>query len=334
MQKFKRATAFLLAMLFGMLALCACSSSKKQEQRVIGSCAGYDVLYEELRYVTLTYKDMFESTYGEGIWDDLQTAETYRAELEETVWSMMLNNYAVLAACQAYGMTKESMNDEKIEEAIDEQIEEVIDQYGGKKAYQEDMERLYMTENFLRFCLRVAYLENELKYILTQDLGFIESDLENFIDWLEDGNCVYVQHVFIRNDTGDDPEANRATAEDIRQQLLDGADIGDFVGSKVNEDLQNIAPYFLVRDVYTEVMEDAAFALEEVGDVSEVIDAGNGYYVMVRLDYEESSLLLKSSDLLSSYQWARAEAVAEEMKKDLKIELNEYGKSLDLLTIE
>lgn len=336
MQKIKRITALLLVALLLLPMLGSCSSSTKQEQTVIGTCAGFDVLYEELRYVTLTYKDLFAATYGEGIWDTPESAEQYREELEETVWRVMLNNYAVLSTCLAHGMTTDSMKSDAIENAVDEQVQEVIDQYGGKKAFREALDELYMTEHFLRFCLRVAQLENELLYILTDDLGLIENSTDAFLDWMEDGNSVYVQHIYIRNDVGDNQEANRATAEDIRRQLLDGADIADFVGKKVNEDLENTTPYFLVRDVYTQKMEDAAFALRNVGDVSEVIDTGDGYYVMVRLDYSEATLLIQAAELLTSYQWARVEAIVEEHKTEtqLKIELNEYGKSLDLLTIE
>ena len=333
MQKIKRTALLLLAALMLLSAFNGCSAKEKQEQRVIGTCAGYDVLYEELRYVTLTYKDMFAATYGENIWDTPESAEKYRAELEETVWDMMLNNYAVLYTCAQY-MIQHDMESRVIEDAVDAQIEEMIDQYGGKNEFRDALEELHMTENFARFCLRVAQLENELKYILTDDLGIIENDLEDFRAWLEDDNCVYVQHIFIRNDAGDDIEANRATAEDIRQQLLNGVSISKLVGSAVNEDLQNTAPYFLVRDVYIESLESAAFSLDYVGDISDVVETEDGYYVLVRMEYSEETLNSQQSDLLTSYQWARLEAMADENRNKIAIELNEYGKELDLLTIE
>ncbi len=336
MKTCKRALSLLLALLLLAGALVGCTSAKtKQEQTVIGTCSGFDVLYEELRYVTLTYKKILEGTYGEGIWDDPTTAEQHREELETIVWSMMLNNYAVLATCLDYGMTRESMFSEAINEAVQQQIDDTIEEYGSKSAFRADLEAMHMTENFLRFCLRVAYLENELKYILTSDLGFIETDPRPFLEWLREGNFVYVQHILIRNDPGDDVEANRAKAEEIRSQIERGETrIEDIVGTKVNEDVMNITPYFLVRDVYVEELENAAFALYASGDVSEVVDTVDGFYVLVRMEYDEVELERQADDLLSSYQWAIAEKISMSKKEEISIELNEYGKTLDLLTIE
>ena len=331
MHKFKRAALLLLVAALLLPMLCACSD--KQSQKVIGTCAGYDVLYEELRYVTLSYKDMFAATYGKDIWDTPESAEAYRAELEDMVWDMMLNNYTVLAACNYY-MGTGAMEDEIIDKAVDAQVEEAIEDAGGKRAFRDSLKELYMTEHFLRFCLRVTQLENELLYVLSDDLGIIENDLDRFMNWLEDGNFRYVQHVFISNDPGDDKEENRATAEEIRRRLLEGEDIGTFVGSAVNEDLQNAAPYFLIRDVYVDEMENAAFSLHAVGDVSNVVEVDTGYYVMVLLEYNSTSLLLQGSDLLTSYQWAKVEEKVEEFRSQIKLELNEYGKSIDLLAIQ
>ena len=127
----RRIGALALMLLLCLSALVGCTSAKtKQERRVIGTCAGYDVRYEELRYLTLTYKDLFEETYGEGIWEDPVTAEKYRVELEETVWDLLLNNYAVLATCDQYLPKKNAIEDEAITEAVDGMIEEKGERVG------------------------------------------------------------------------------------------------------------------------------------------------------------------------------------------------------------
>ena len=340
MRRIIKALCLALALLLLLPTLCACQSKwDKEGKKKIGTCAGYDVLYEELRFVTLYYKDSFEATYGEGIWDDPATAEKYRAELEATVWEMMLNNYAVLAACAQYQITKKDLESSAIQSAVDKQISEAIEEAGGKEAFKEMLRSNYMTENFMRFSLAVTELEYELYYTLTDDLGVIMDDQETFLDWLENGNCVYVQHLFIRNDPQDSVEANRAIAEEARERLLRCSDYEKELemmlgNSKTNEDTAVMNPYFIVRDVYTEEITSATLKLKKPGDVSEVVETEDGFYVFVSLEYQTNTLLLQLASLLHSYQWAKVEQEVNRHREGLSITLNDFGKSIDLLAIK
>ncbi len=338
MQHWKRASVLLLAILLMLTALVGCSEDDKQNRKVIGTCAGFDVLYEELRYVTLSYKDMFAATYGQDIWATPESAETYRAELEETVGRVMLNNYAVLAACNYYmgdAMAAGAMEDKDIVAAVDAQIEELKNSYKSESDYKAALKAMYVSEHFLRFTLTVAQLENELLHVLTQDLGLIEDNLTDFYEWLKDGNSVYVQHIFIENDKGEDKEANRQKAESVRDQLR--ADPNAIIALSgdvtVDDDLANINPYYIVRDVYVESVETAALSLGSVGDVSDVIEVENGFYVLIRMEDSEQTLLAQSTALLDSYQWAKVEAEVDSFRDDIALELNDYGKTIDLLAI-
>ena len=335
MRTFKQIAAWLLAVLV-LLCASACSAEKKQQQKVIGTCAGVDVLYEELRCITLFYKDILEATYGEGIWDDPATAEQYRAELEEAVWTNIRNNYAVIETCRRYaGLSAEDvLENEEIKAAVDADIKADIEKFGGKKEFREALAESYMTENFWRFTNKIEYIKLDLMSILSEDMRLFEHDLEAFLSWLEQGNCVCVQHVFIENDEGEDVAANRALAEQTRERLANGTPIGDVINSAVNEDLQNVAPYYIVREVYTEAMEAAAFSLTEVGDVSEVVETDTGFYILVRMADDEASLVLKANDLFWDYKSTKTQQYIDSCKADLTVELNEYGKSIDLLTIQ
>ncbi len=334
MKKRMRVLCVLLSVLL-LLSMLGCKSKQeKQNERVIGTCEGYDVLYEELRYVALTYRDLLEDQYGEGIWDNPETAEQHRAELEETVWRIMRNNYAVLATCAAYGLEKKDLESSEIKAAVDKSIQSAISAYGSKKAFREEIEQLYMTENLMRFTLSVAQLENELYYVLTSDLGVIMNSTDAFVDWLEQGNYVYVQHIFIENDKGEDVEANRQKAEQVRGELLRGEhDVAYYISNGINEDISNVTPYYLVRDVYTEAMEEAAFEMTEVGDVSSVVETDSGFYVLVRMEDDSQTFLSRLPSVFTSYQWAKMEELVEEKKQNVSIALNDYGKSIDLLTI-
>lgn len=337
MKQIKRMLACLLAitMLFTFLPSCSDEDeATAQEQKVIGTCVGYDVLYEELRYVTLLYKEKFEATYGAGLWSNPETAAQYRAKLEATVWDNMCNNYAVLALCGDY-MDEDQMNSTTIDQSVEAKITEMIEAYGSTEAMQNALSATHMTEHFMRFCLRVSALENELYYILTQDLGLIQNDQTAFADWLEDGNAVYVQHIYVSNDQGEDVEANRAKAEESRRMLMEGEKtIGELIASSANEDMLNTTPYYIVRDVYTEVMENAAFSLSNVGDVSDVIETPDGFYVLVRMPEDEQIFVSKIPYLLKSYQWAKLEQMVEAKKETVSVQLNDYGKTIDLVAIQ
>ena len=330
-----------LALLLLLPTLCACKKNKweKEGKKKIGECAGYDVLFEELRFVTLYYKDSFAATYGADIWDNPETAEQYRAELEETVWDMMLNNYAVLAACSQYRITKKDMESDAIQNAVDEKIAQAKAEAGGEEAFQQMLKDSYMTENFMRFSLAVTEMEYELYYTLTDDLGVIMDDQETFLDWLEDGNCTYVQHLFIRNDPHDDVEANRALAEKSRERLYRSMDYKSELelmlgNAETHEDTAVMTPYFVVQDVYSEDITSAVLKMDQPGEVSEVVETDDGFYVFVCMEYKTDTLLLQLSSLLHSYQWAKVQEEIDRHRSDISISLNDYGKSIDLLEIK
>ena len=336
MQIIKRITVCLLAVSI-LLLLCACAD---QNRKVIGTAVGCDVYYEELRFVTLSCKDELAAKYGSDIWDTSESSEKYRAELEEMVWDRMLNNYAVLAACLKYGYSVDDLENDRIVAAVDKQVEEAIAALGSEDEFEKALAKSYTTESFLRFSLAVQELENELRYALI-DAGVIEGSTDAFMDWLEDGNAVYVQHILIRNDEGDDHSANRALAENLRTQLIAGeTTIDKLVGvAATNEDVSNIEPYYIVRDVYDPTFEAATLVLEHAGDVSEVVETDLGYYVFVRLEEEISdgvnlTMLKKVDALFYSYQWTKVEDIVQAQRANVQLVLNDFGKSIDLLEIK
>lgn len=332
MTKWIRFAAVLLLCLLLIVPLTSCADARMK--KTIGTCAGYEVPYGELRYITMINRELMKNAYGEDIWTDPAKTAQYLPELESIIWDNLRNNYAVLALCAKYGLTKDDLYSDAIQDAVDQKIKEAIEQYGSKSAFRKAMKEQYMTEDFVRFALAVTQLENELLHVLTDDLSVIFPTVEPFVAWLEEGNYVRVQHVFIENDKDESIEENRALAESVRSQLLQGENIATFINSAINEDLYNTAPYYLVRDVYVEEMEDAAFRLHYVGDVSEVVETDRGFYVLVRIEDDRSALYSASLSLLESYQWAKLEEMVNETKNTLKVELNDYGKGLDLLKIK
>ena len=120
-----------LALVLMLTALAGCTSrADRENQRVIGESGGFDVLYEELRFVTLLVKDAMAGEYGADIWKNADTAEQYRAELEERVMDKLRANYMVLATCAAYGISTDS---KEADNYVDRQIDQLITQECGGK---------------------------------------------------------------------------------------------------------------------------------------------------------------------------------------------------------
>jgi hypothetical protein len=331
-----RVISILLALTFFMAVLTGCSASRPikstdEELAVIGQVGTFDVLYEELRYVTMNYKNQFKVRYGEGIWDNEETAAKYRAELEETVFQNITVNYAVLSLCAEAGI---SIENETIQSAVKDYFVSLVDEVGGRSNYRKSLEENYATDHFMRFTIGVDYCQNELFYVYTEDLALIEKDEEKIYDIIMAGNFVRTLHVYIQNDAGDDVAANRKKAEEVRGKLLAGTDIKTIIGSSVNEDfnLTSTDGYYFTRGEMVKSYEDAAFALN-IGGISEVVETDSGFYVIERLALETSYVLANLSDLAQQYQYARLNEFIDAEQARLTLTLNDYGKSIDLTKI-
>ena len=344
--KFLRAAALLL--LSGMLicSFCACANAKNK--KAVATAGEYEIPYEQLRFITMTYKLELDARYGDGddtngtIWDDAATAEQYRAELEELVWGTMRENYAVLQACSARGIGRDVFEDRDIQASVDESIAALIAEYSSKSVYNQALEESYATENLFRFYFAL----DEMKYLLHASMkkdGAFFSDEATFEEWLTDGNGVYVQHFLLNHESDEEKEANRQILENAREKLISGEwTIADCI-NRANDDLSNVAPYYLVRNVHKDAMVDAAVDLEWVGDVSEIVEVEDALYVFVRMEETEiegadgtvqTTLSLQLTNLLSNYQWAIVGDAVEAAKADVNIELNDYGKKIDLVTMQ
>lgn len=331
-------------LLFCNLVACANSKNKK----AVATVGEYEVPYEQLRFVTMTYKAELDARYGDGnaengtIWDDTATAEKYRTELEKLVWDTIREDYAILQACAAHGIGRKVFEGKDIKKTVDQIIDDEIAQFASKREYKDFLEEVYATENILRF----KYALDEMKYLLRAAMkkdGAFLSDESAFEAWFLDGNGAYVQHFLLYHENDEEKEANRAILEDAREKLISGEwTLADCI-NRANDDPSNAAPYFMVRNVQKDVLVDAAVELENVGDVSEIVEVEGALYVLVRMEElpivgvdgtTETPLSLQLTDLLSNYQWAIVGDAVEAVKADLNIERNDYGKSIDLVTME
>lgn len=340
MSKFLRTAALVLVILMLTPLLGGCSQNKK----VIATCGDYEIYYEQLRFATLNFKLELDDLYGDGIkdngtiWDDPELAAKYQPMLEERVWGLMADNYAVLAACAAYGIGKDVMESDAIKAAVDKQMKDLRDYHGTYEAYELAIEASFMTEDVFRFYFAIEEMKTLLWAKMKEQNEFI-TDEEAFHTWLKDGNCAYVQHVMRKVSEGDDAEVERVFIEDMYAALTAyGVDpvekLPSLINSLMHEDAANTAPYYLVRGIHEDELVDAALALEHVGAVSEIIELENAFYVLVRMEEEDGTLSSQLTTLLADYQWSIVGERVEAAKKTLQFEKTDFYNGLNLLEIQ
>ena len=354
--KFKAVRMICAALALLLLAACLAGCSGKikpvdstdQEMQVVGKCDDYDIRYEELRFVTLTYKRILEQKYGEGIWDDAKTAEKYRAELEELVLENLKVNYAVLTGCENLFVDTESKDiDEYVQGEIETLVNQSVDKggFGGDfDAYLAWLAENGLTDNYLRFIYRVDYLESAMYYaVIAADIfAYSEANYSDFLDYVLAGEeYARTIHVYIPIEDQEKKQSYYDTAKKIADELAACEDdeeryslMCSHIGSSVNKDLTiSKNGYYFTYNEMGEEYENATFALGEY-EVSDVVEYSDAYYVIMRMPIEELYVLMNGQQLLQYYQSAQMGLYEDGIKENMVVELNEYGKSLDLTQIK
>lgn len=283
-----------------LLSLTACGNvrkSTKAERQTVLSIDGFEVPYEQFRYLVCNYMD----TYADGKADywTVETADLAQDEIFEQCFDTLCSQYATLSLCREYGVDTASG-------AIDELVETLmagyIGQYESEEAYAAALRESYLNDSVYRFFTTVSVCQQELYYAML-DAGVIEADDEKLYPLLEDDTFIRVKQILIQNDPGEDPQANRKKAEDLRERAVAGEDFDTLVG-KYGEDLymfQNTDGYYICRGVRYKEFEDAAFALD-VGEISDVIHTPAGYSILLRCEKDPDYIRKNRADLCDAYR--------------------------------
>ena len=309
--------ALLLAGLMLIPVLTACADHSEEP---VGSCGAYEILYEELRYHTLRYRD-----------DHPDCGEE---ELQQAVKQEIAEQYAILVLAAEY-LPGQSIDSEQMEELIDQTLEGAKESLGGNSAFKDYLKEHYMTQHLLRRLLAITQLQINLESKLFADTE-LESE-ESLLAWLDQGNYVRVQRIYFPL-TDSNGTSMREQAEAMRQALLTDwdADPDDLISSE--QAAAGVTCYqseFLFRNMGDETLTEAALGLSQVGDISDVIEEADGYYLLIRVEDDRDALEnYQLPTMLDRYRSDRFDEQIAEAAGTLEVTWNEFGSGLQLTELE
>ncbi len=340
------AIILLVAALVGIIAALIISNiddykQYKAERRTVAVCNGYDIPYEELRFVTMYYKDYLADTHGEKIWDDPATAEQYREELTRLVTNNLNQNYVILSACRQLGIDTDS---DDLDKQIDQDIKELQDELKAEGIdYDDFLIENNMTDHYCRFTLEVNLLTSAIhETMLDQGLyRYSSKNVDDFMEYVEtDDNYVRIIHIYIENREGDDPAENLAEAQRISDELQAIEDLDERLahmreGIQTSHDYSDASGngYYFTHGEMNELYEKAAFDLE-LGEVSDPVVCSGGNFILMRLEREEEYIAQNVTTLLNNYYGVELGRYIDQFRSLCEVAYTDYGKSIDLVAME
>ena len=318
--------------------------STEEQARVVGTVAGFEVRYEELRYITLLHKAALDEKYGKYETLDESVKSEYSAVLKSRVLEDIKKNYAILSLCEKYGVDIDS---KEAKNFVDDSISAFVDEIGGKKKYKEWLEQNNLTDAFLRLMYKVSYLETALVDKLVEggkEIKYNDDNLEEFVNYvMEDDRYVKVIHAYYPKDWS---YSNGRTAKGWAEQTaaaLSAADSDEERFSVMSSAIGQapfVAGYSVTgSDYYITVgqmhidYENVAFSLEKY-EASTVLELDEGYYVIMRVPKVKTEVGRRAGELLRNYQYATLKTLTNDQMSKLTFEGNQYFRTLKLSKIK
>ena len=333
------------------------AKSSKDDLRVVGTIGGYEVCYDEYRYVVLSCRDILKQRYGDDIWGTPENIEKYTAELEEMVSERITANYAVLTLCDAYGYEK-ALYDKKAVEYVNDQIDkaiylcaveagldvevkqkgedDVVYKYGfgefkkAKELYLNALSQFYVTERIIRLTLGTEYAFSQLSGILTSDKKEIIHTAEDIEAFMNGDDFICTRHVLIEKSDSESREETLARANEVYELYLNGKSMDYLIGSKYNMDItMPYAGYYFTHGEMDEEYEKVAFELAE-GEVSAPVETDSGFFIIQRYFKDEEYMSTNLEDFAQQIIYSLVNKKVRAHQETLTLEKNEFGASLNL----
>lgn len=318
----------------------------EEEARVVGECEGYEVYYDELRYITLLFREELDAKYGK--YDTLSSEKKaeYEAELDLIVREEIKRNYVILSLCEKYGVDTDSS---EARSYVKEAIEDLVDELESRDKYAEWLKTNNLTDALVRFIYKTDYLEKALLEQLTRSgevVEFTAANLDDFVSFvMEEEIYAKVIHVyyprehFLYTDRGTSMEKevsralqkiNSATSDSERYNAMKSL-IGNAPYVQ-GYSVEGIGSYITYGQMH-EDFEKATFELED-WECSDVIELEEGCYIIMRMPKVRDEVARKAYELVEYYRYAVLKQLKDAKQDDITFNGNDYFNGINLIDIK
>jgi peptidyl-prolyl cis-trans isomerase C len=208
--------------------------------------------------------------------------EQYRSQLERQVLDGLITRTILEQEAEALGI-------EIGEERIQETLGQFKGQFPNESAYQMALEQEGFTEDeFLTELERQMVIEELISTQVYDEITVTDEDMRSFYEenpqYFEQPEQVAARHIILTTEgitDEDELAAKRAELEDIRQEIVDGADFATVArersegpSASSGGDLGQFGRGQMVPE-----FEEAAFSLEP-GELSDIVETQFGYHIL------------------------------------------------------
>lgn len=262
------------------------------------SINGEECTKEEARLYLCNYQNLYGNEYGIDLWEHDFKDMAQEDTLEAYVKNVTLFELAtIMCMSQLAEELEVSLTDEELE-LVNDAANEYYDSLSwAEKSY------MSMDKNELKKFYKKYALAQKVYNTLTQGVNEEVSD--------DEARVIRIQQIYV---------TDADTAKTVRDKLESGVDFAT-VASAYNE--AKSVEINLSRGIYDEVVEDAAYRLED-GEYSDMITAEDGYYFIKCLDkYDEELTEANKENILANRRKEQFEDVFTEFLSRSEFELNE-----------
>ena len=278
---------------------------------------GEAVSYDEFIYIFSYYKKVYDggdSTY----WSD-------NPEQTEFVKNLVLTELQRNCAIRQETARRELSLTESERADMHTNIAKTIQSVGGIDTFQTWLTAENLSLYAYNIITETSLLSQKLKNDFLENQEILTSDtaIQNI---LNSGEYIRCKHILIKNDEGDDKEANGELIRQLHDRAESGEDF-DKLMQEYGEDpgvTSNPDGYYFFRGEMAEEFEKAAFSLRE-NQISDIVTTEFGFHIIQRLPKEEAYIDDHFEEIKESYQNTRMYQLLDEIISKQKVEFcDEY----------